>query len=93
MSPFEVTEFEAAGSRLRFRSPLVLTPDLDPDTQQWLILRDDKVGIDVFAKTRDELEADLYSQLSLLWLEYGVEAEQQLSPTAQVLRRNLRNEV
>lgn len=91
MSPFEVREFDAADSRLRFRLPLVLTPDLDAETQQWLVLRNTEIGIDVFAKTRDDLEEELYSQLKLLWLEYGREDDPQLSPDAQLLRRNLQD--
>ncbi len=93
MSPFEVRQFEAADSRLKFRAPLILTPELDSDTQQWLTLRRDDLGIDVFAKTRDGLEEELYSQLKLLWLEYVREDEAQLSPGAQALRQNLQDAV
>jgi hypothetical protein len=89
LSPFEVSNFKAAALHLRFRSPLVVTPELDADTQQWLVLRQDNIGLDVFAKTRDELEQELYSQLSLLWLEYALGDEAELSPGAQWLRRNL----
>jgi hypothetical protein len=89
LSPFVVHTFSCDGASLRLHEPLSLTPSLD-DSEQYLCLSSLRLGIDVFATTRERLLADLLEQLAVLWREYALEADDRLSPEALELKRALR---
>lgn len=69
--------------------PVVLTPKLDEDSHQVFVVEDDSLGLDVFAATRDELVAEVYAQLAVLWREYAMEDDGNLTASAIALKQRL----
>ena len=51
--------------------------------------RADKIGLDAFAATRDELAAEIRDQLAMLWKEYALADDAELTKSARVVKRNL----
>ena len=51
---------------------------------------DGEFGISVSASSRPDLDDELREALSMLWIEYGEESPERLSPKAQRLRSDLR---
>ena len=51
---------------------------------------DGEFGISVSASSRSDLHHELHEALSMLWIEYGEESPDRLSPKARRLRRDLR---
>ena len=51
---------------------------------------DGEFGISVSASSRSDLDDELQEALSMLWIEYGEESPDRLSPKAQRLRTDLR---
>lgn len=92
LSPFAIHEFVCDKIKLQFVNPLVLTPELD-DSQQFLCLKDEQLGIDVFAMTRERLLSDLLEQLALLWKEYANEVDESLSAESLALKRALQSAI
>ncbi len=92
LSDFSVSEVSCGASVLRFRSPMVLTPQLS-DSQQFLMLHHDELDIDVIAQTREELLAELNEQIGLLWKEYALEDDSKLSKTASQLKLRLKEAI
>jgi hypothetical protein len=89
LSPFVTHEFSSAGRILKFVSPLSLAPVLD-ETNQYLCLQNDRLGIDVFAATRERLLMELQEQIAVLWEEFAMAADETLSPAALDIKQNLR---
>ena len=89
LSPFVVESLSHAGQALKLASPLTLYPSLDDDTQQLLCLEHEKLGIFVYAHTREELLRELQEQLSALWQEYAQASPSTLTRDAQQLRTAL----
>lgn len=76
---------------LEFSPPLTLPVELDQDTHQLYVVRDEDLGIHVFAYTRLDLEAELVEQFRFLWTEFALADEVALAPSAQEVARNLRD--
>ena len=51
---------------------------------------DEEFGISVSASSRSDLHHELHEALSMLWIEYGKESPDRLSPKARRLRTDLR---
>lgn len=88
LSPFELSEVPYQSGRLRVRSPLVLMPNLD-ESQQLLVIDDDRLGIHVYAHTRELLQQELQSQLVVLWEEFACERDEVLTAEARALKERL----
>jgi hypothetical protein len=88
LSPFVAHVFQSNGKVLRFSPPLSLDPTMD-DTSQFLCLQEERLGIEVFAQTRDQLLRELQEQLVVLWQEYAAATDEALSPAALEIKRNL----
>jgi hypothetical protein len=88
LSPFALNQIDVSGFRLKFRSPLLLEPFLS-ESQQLICLEKEELDIDVFAATRAELWDGLRSQLAVLWREYALEADENLSAPALMLKARL----
>ncbi len=88
LSPFVVTDVEAADWKIRLQKPVKLTPTLS-DSGQLLCLAHPAWDLDVFAATRSELFRELKEQLVMLWQEYVSEDEGILSEPAKQLRTRL----
>lgn len=51
--------------------------------------RADRIGLDAFAATRDELAAEVRDQLAMLWKEYALADDAELTESAREVKRNL----
>ena len=65
-TPFFVDSFCIDGKEIEFKEPMILTPEFT-ECFQFMTLRDERLGIDVIAQTRDELKEELYAELKMLW--------------------------
>ena len=54
-----------------------------------LFIRIPEVGIDVIGEIRDELFAELQGQIIMLWEEYAMCDDDELTKSAQELKRQL----
>ena len=72
----------------RASPPLRFTVRYDPFDR--LFDLDGEFGISVSAYSRSDLHHELQEALSMLWIEYGEESPERLSPKAQRLRTDLR---
>ena len=71
-----------------FKVYLELHPTYD-ETGELLCLEHQPLGIHVFADTREDLEAELAEQVCMLWDEYACDQDENLTPAAIQLKRNL----
>ncbi|MBL7648025.1 MAG: hypothetical protein JNK74_17725 [Candidatus Hydrogenedentes bacterium] len=92
MSDFDVREVPWREKRLLFHEPLKLTPELTA-SRQHVILKDDALHIHVIAPTREDLQAELHEQIGVLWSEYALEADENLSDAARALKMRLRSAI
>lgn len=88
LSPFIVREVTSDRWRLKAASPVTLHPCLS-DNEQFIQLRHDAWGLDVFAPTRLELFEELKEQLCMLWIEYARANAQDLSEPALKVKEAL----
>ena len=72
-----------------FLHPLELAPTLDEETRQLYCLEQAKLGIDVYAYTRDQLDLELKEQIAFLWDTYVQAPDEELAGAAITLKRNL----
>ena len=68
--------------------PLRFKVEYDPVDQLYDL--DGEFGISVSANSRSDLYQELQEALSMLWIEYGEESPDRLSPKARQLRNELR---
>ena len=88
----EIVEIPESESILVFDPPLVLEPELVED-DQLICLRDEALGIDVFAPTTEDLANSLNQEIQMLWRSYAMEDDASLSPKSLELKRNLLNRI
>lgn len=88
LDPIELRPFSVGNVRVEPAAPLTLTPELD-ETEQLFVLADDTIGIDLIAETRTELDEALQHELRLLWRDYALAPDNQLTKGAQALKRRL----
>lgn len=92
LSVLPVAEVRKAGLHLRFKQLLELRPTAD-ETGTLLCVRQEALGIDVFAPSRQELLGEVQDQIVLLWREYACAPPETLTPGARRLRANLLSQV
>lgn len=73
---------------LRLKESLALVPTMD-ETSQFLCVTKDDLGIDVFARTREELVDELKQQIAMLWEEYARANDDDLDIEAIKLKKDL----
>ncbi len=61
------------GRALILHLPLTLTPHLDQESGQLYVATDKRLGVHVFAQTREQLAEELVEQLLFLWEAYALE--------------------
>lgn len=88
-SPFEVNEVQHEGLRLRFKEPLRLQPRLYPDNPKFVRVEDPSLGLDAFAGTVGGLLDELAEDLAVLWKNYAMTPDSNLSPKALELKGRL----
>lgn len=75
---------------LKAAPALTLEPTLD-ETKQLLCIEHGKLGIDVYATTRETLLAELHEQVAMLWQEYAQVPDEALDANARQLKQALLN--
>jgi hypothetical protein len=90
LSPIVIREVPWNQKKLRLKVPLLLTPELDEETKQILVLEEPTIGLDVYAYTRDELIHEINEQVLMMWDEYvNISSVDDLALDAQQLREKL----
>lgn len=69
---------------------LEVRPALDPETMQVFVIENDALGLHLEAPTREELFEDLLEELAFLWTAYASAPDDDLAPSARVLKASLR---
>lgn len=88
MSPFYLSRVDYPTRTLEFKDVRVFEPELTED-QQLLLLSTAELGIDVYAATRDDLYTALLEEIDLLWRNYALAPDDDLSDAAVRLKQNL----
>lgn len=92
LSDFVVKEIDCGQVMLRFSTPLTLTPELT-ESKQYMTLQHEGLCIDIIAPTREELLEELHQQIAVLWNEYALEDNGNLTPKAIDLKERLKAEI
>lgn len=90
LSPLTFDHVEWGGRRLVIDPALTLAPELDEESGQFYVLTDENLGIDVFARTREQVADELAEQLMFQWDAYARETPERLTSSARRLRESLR---
>jgi len=88
LSVIDLDKFEYNDMVLVFKEPKQIKPDLD-EFKQLYTIKDDTLGIDVYAYNRGELKEHLKEQLEFLWISYALEEDTNLTSDALILKNNL----
>ncbi len=83
-----VLDFHVDGKLMRRRRGAALPIESCIEDGLYTV-RIDKIGLDAFAATRAELAAEVQNQLSMLWKEYALADDSELTASAQQVKRNL----
>jgi hypothetical protein len=88
LSDFVIESVPFKAGILTLKTPLVLKPTLN-ESKQLLCIEHESLGINVFAFTREKLLDELNEQIAALWIEYVLEDDAKLTPSAVELKRHL----
>lgn len=88
LSPFSFSRLTRETLVLSAKLPLKFVPVLD-ESHQYICLRDESLGIEVFAETRQKVAVELDEQIAMLWLEYALADNDSLDQMAQGLKQRL----
>ena len=80
--------FTAGGRKMRLRRGAGIVPVVE-ESDGVFSARLDSIGLDAFAETRDGLAAEVAEQLAMLWNEYALADDSNLTASAQEVKRNL----
>lgn len=89
LSPIVIREVPRHSKKLRLKVPLLLTPKMDEETLQLLVIEESQIGLHVFAYTRDELIHEINEQILMMWNEYVNVSVDDLALDARQLREKL----
>lgn len=84
----DLIEFSVNGITMRPRRSARISPIFGSENGL-LTARLDKIGLDAFAATRKELADEVRSQLAMLWKEYALADDAELTESARKVKRNL----
>ncbi len=87
LSPLHITELDRLP--VRMNEALELTPVLDEESQQYLCVEDQSLGLNAFALNRAQLLDEIQQQLAMLWTEYACASDDALDDDARALKRRL----
>jgi hypothetical protein len=82
-----VESFNIDDGAITFKEPLVLARIL-AESCQVIMLQDERLGINVAAKTRKELKKELYATLKMLWKQSQL-PDEKLDKASQEQKKNL----
>jgi hypothetical protein len=86
LSVMRLSEVSHGGKKYRFKPSLQVTPELEPDEKQHLIVTHPGFDLLVYGRTREELVAEIAFQAKILWQEYALCPDEELAPEAKVLK-------
>jgi hypothetical protein len=89
LSPLEVKEVKHEGLRLRFKDAVRLQPRLCHDNPKFVRVEDPSLGLDTFAETVGGLLEEVAEDLVVLWKNYAMAPDANLSPKALELKGRL----
>lgn len=81
-------DFQVDGRCMRKRRGVYLPIEAE-DSDGMHTARAEKIGLDAFAETRAELAAEVTEQLAMLWKEYAMVDDAELTESARKVKRNL----
>jgi hypothetical protein len=88
LSDFILTSFQYEGTKLKFKKPLVLSPQLT-ESCQFMTLQDSELGIDVIAQTREELWEELSAEIETQWKYCAKQPDEKLGKEFIKQKNNL----
>jgi hypothetical protein len=88
LSPLEVSTVKYGTLSLKASPALSFAPELD-ESKQLMCVEHAAFDVLVFATTREGLLAELHEHLSMLWREYAQANDDDLDPSAQLLKQSL----
>ena len=89
LSPILIREIPWHNKKLHLKMPLLLTPQMDDDTEQLYIVEEPEIALHVFSYTREDLIHEINEQLAMVWEEYAVTTDE-LAKDARTLQAKLR---
>ena len=90
LSPMHFDSIESVGLTLRANTPLILTPKLDEEINQYLEVSDPEIDLLAFGRNRDELADAVAREIACSWQIYARENPEVLTPSAQRLAMQLK---
>lgn len=81
-------DFTVNGVAMRKRCGVAL-PLVAEDSDGMCTVRAEKIGLDAFAETKMELVEEVRAQLAMLWKEYAMADDADLTESAREVKRNL----
>ncbi|MCP2731536.1 hypothetical protein [Limnofasciculus baicalensis] len=88
LSPILIREIPWHNKKLHLKTPLLLTPKMDDDTEELYVVEEPEIGLHVFSYTREDLIDEINEQLAMLWEEYAVTTDE-LATDALTLQAKL----
>jgi hypothetical protein len=88
LSPLAVDKVKVGDRSLQAIRGIALEPTTD-ETQQLICVKDDDLGIEAYARTRDALVGELNEQIDMLWLEYALAPDDMLDGEAIKVKQAL----
>ena len=79
--------------RFRFKRIFKFGLELEEDCKQLLIVDNAELGLNVFARTREQLIDEIGEQVAFLWDAYARCDDEKLTPEAQKLKQSVLNAV
>jgi hypothetical protein len=89
LTPIPIGKIEANGVKLRAKGHLSIRLELD-ESKQYICANRNDLGISVFSDTRQNIIRELHEQIIMLWQEYAMASDKELSLDAQELKVALR---
>jgi hypothetical protein len=89
LSSILIKEVSWHSKKLRLKAPVLLTPIMDEETKQILVLEEPQIDLYVFAYTREDLIHEINEQIVMMWDEYVNVEVDDLALDAQQLRKRL----
>jgi hypothetical protein len=89
LTPAAFDKLEADGQVFLFDPPMMVVPELDPDTEQWFVASIPELNIEASGKTRDALFEDIADQVRFVWKTYAMANDDALAEDALALKRRV----
>jgi hypothetical protein len=91
LSPMHFDFIQCEGLTLRANTPLILTPSLDDEINQYLEVSDPEIDLVAFGRNRDELADAVAREIVAAWHLYALESPDRLTLSAQQLATQLKS--